>query len=730
MQKLNRETKKPRFEKVALRNWTKANLVKLTSSSSFANVAEPVTGFRLAHGIDIRTSEFLYSSEKALIAQAISELATATLASVQDVHGHMLNEGPCYHSPQGLISAVKKELIAEGPWMVPDDLRGTTPCVQMVMGMAIAATQIVNEPAGIKAREDLTTLLPMGFSHVDVAGLVAVAAPMASFLEPMIQPALKINGGRDAVDKIYFGLTQMAKEDYTMMHYLVCCGPFVNHFDWGRLESSVEIRDQKKVKITKIKPLKKKLPGYMEGEVIIKVKEQFAGLYVDVSQTETVRKMKARGEKVEKVFFWAKCIDPSFEVPKYGPTAMADAYAYMSQCRNFRGKDDKGLSGWSCGFGACGNPTKLQARLQRKLSLILGALQDEHRKGPVVIEDHLENEMPLLSAQVLAWTRNGAKIKRRLYFSCPNTSVQIVEKLGVHHYQGEDVKDGTWIVFPEIDATTGKKSEWEKTDARSMTLLEREFRNFPKGKGKTQKIVETLLYSKAFFHSDLAVPYTFGSVHNMRGYLSNAEVTVAISDGSSEWHLGWSRLVPVKEEEFYRAVVSHNGHRTGYFLCPKYYFNPKMNFLRHIKGKTVDFEKLEVRDIVGHEYDEIANFQEGFDLEEEVREELDIIREEDLSLTEESEEGEEYEENLPDSEGESVEDPVKDEPKKILGREGRKIKIIPVSTPPEEEKKEKEVVLTKKKIRRSQNDNSSNSEGPPVIENTERLTGGINITNW
>jgi len=216
----------------------------------------------------------------------------------------------------------------------------------------------------------------------------------------------------------------------------------------------------------------------------------------------------------------------------------------------------------------------------------------------------------------------------------------------------------------------------------------------------------------------------------MRGYLSNAEVTVAVSDGSSEWHLGWSRLVPVKEEEFYRAVVSHNGHRTGYFLCPKYYFNPKMNFLRHIKGKTVDFEKIEVRDVVGHEYDEIANFQEGFDLEEEVREELDIIREEDLSLTEESEEGEEYEENLPDSEGESVEDVVKDEPKKILGREVRKIKTAFAPPPPEEEKKEKEVVLTKKKIRRSQNDNSSNSEGPPVIENTERLTGGINITNW
>jgi len=85
----------------------------------------------------------------------------------------------------------------------------------------------------------------------------------------------------------------------------------------------------------------------------------------------------------------------------------------------------------------------------------------------------------------------------------------------------------------------------------------------------------------------------------MLGYLSNQPIIVASCAGNTEFEITTTELTRMDAPAFLQKVCLHNGHRTGYFLNPQYFFNPQMNFLRHIPGKTFDLEKGTVLDVVG-----------------------------------------------------------------------------------------------------------------------------------
>jgi len=273
----------------------------------------------------------------------------------------------------------------------------------------------------------------------------------------------------------------------------------------------------------------------------------------------------------------------------------------MNECRNFRGTDEKGLSGWSCGFGASGNPTKLQTRLNRKLALILGAMLLK-KNGPVIVEDAMENELLFLKAYTDVWTHHSTLVKRRVFYKCSGTSVRVASALGPSRYTTQWTPDSTTIIFPELDATTSKSSEWSKTDEKMKVFLESYYPPSANQKEKEEKphtIVAVLLLSEVFFRSKECNVYCFGSVHNMLGYLSNQPVVVASCAGNTEFEIATAELTRMDAPAFLQKVCLHNGHRTGYFLNPQYFFNPQMNFLRHIPGKTLDLEKGTVIDVVG-----------------------------------------------------------------------------------------------------------------------------------
>jgi len=444
-------------------------------------------------------------------------------------------------------------------------------------------------------------LVTLSYENLNVTGLAAVAPVLTNLVEEPLKGKGKVQGGRDLIDKLHDTLNEMPSEEYLMMHYLMSSGPFVDQFDWGRmtLQKKKDKTSKKNVRVISLTPIENKKPGFTEGEVILSVKPQFAGNWTDYSECATAKTMKRRGDLIERVYVWSKGFDLKFLTPTLKAMSFSSVYKYMNHCRNFRGTDEQGLSGWGCGFGASGNPNRLQARLNRKLALILGAMMD-NKGGPVIVEDAQENELIFLKTYTDLWSSKSSLIKREVFFKCANTSLTLCQSLGDSRFTNQSSKLATNFIFPNLVNQTSKASEWAKTDAAMTNFLESYFPSKQLKEEESHLIVSALLYSEVFFKSEKCAVYGFGAQHNMYGYLSNQPVVVASCTGETEWEISAVKLPSKTIPDFLKTVCVHNGHRTGYFLNPQYFFNPQMNFLRHVPGKTIDLEKGTVLDVIGY----------------------------------------------------------------------------------------------------------------------------------
>jgi hypothetical protein len=576
-----------RFEMIDLKGWSASDLRKLMNSAPFANVTDKNTDFRLKHGI----TAMMNSAERQMITAQLEELAKEALGKVSDVHEYYLNKGPCYYTERGLTAT---EPLVASAWMKPESLTPAKPAAAQVIGMTMALTE-VSKKGAIEPKKDFTPLTPLAFQQVSVPGLASVAEPFAAIMSENVEPLGKINGGRDLVDKLHDAITQMTTENYLVLHYLLCCGPFSDHFEWGKM-----IVNGTKARVKKMFSRK---PGHRDGEVIMGVKPNYADHYTDYTDCKTAVTMRTTGQKVFKMFVWTKGFTPKFQVPIVNEQTFPVVYKYMNDCRGIRGTDDKGLSGWSCGFGNTGNPTKIQARHQRKLSVILGAMQME-MTGPVLIHDSMEGETHMLAAQLKNWQKRHQL--RNFYFVTPTTATRINGLLGDCRFDGQNTEDCTRIIFPEPSATAAKASEWEKMDMQADMFL-REKYPIVKVEGREREnehvIIGTLLLSERYFQAHNCKVFAFGSLHNMYGYISNRRFWCAVSNGKHEYHLDRVELEPQNAAKFLSTSCVHNGYRTGYFLEPKYFFNEKLNFLRHLKGKMINFDSAELEDATGNDYD-------------------------------------------------------------------------------------------------------------------------------
>jgi len=261
---------------IDLKGWSASDLRKLMGSSPFSNVTDKNTDFRTKHGIDM----VLRPSEKQMITLQLEELSKEALGKVSDVHEYYLNKGTCYHTEKGLKAA---EPVVASPWLKPESLTSSKPAVAQVIGMTMALTD-VSKKGVVEPKKDFTTLTPFAFQHVSIPGMAAVAEPFAVIMAENIEPLGKINGGRDFVDKLHDAVAQMPSENYLILHYLLCCGPFSDHFEWGKMTVSGTKAQVKRITSRK--------PGYRDGEVIMRVKPNYADNYLDYTDCKTVTAMR------------------------------------------------------------------------------------------------------------------------------------------------------------------------------------------------------------------------------------------------------------------------------------------------------------------------------------------------------------------------------------------------------------------------------------------------------
>jgi len=235
MNKINAATKEARFEIHQLKGWSKADLQQLSTSSVITRMNERVASFRTTNNIK---SE-MYPAEKGLILQVIAEMAEDTIMKISDVHQHLLNHGKCWFTKDGMLTGAN--VIQASAWLIPANLESKKPAAPFVMGMALAMTNVSSEGV-MTPKPDFSPLIPLKLEEVNVVGMTVAAPLISTIMEDKVKEMGKVQRGRDLVDRLNDVITHLPKEDYLLLHYILCCGPFSHHFAWAKIVKNYDER--------------------------------------------------------------------------------------------------------------------------------------------------------------------------------------------------------------------------------------------------------------------------------------------------------------------------------------------------------------------------------------------------------------------------------------------------------------------------------------------------------
>lgn len=488
---------------------------------------------------------------------------------------------------------------------------------------------------------DQKAYLTLKFSSINVSQLLAYGYVLADILNPYFKGLANKGNGRYFISELFAALASLTREEYLALHIGLVEGPFHACFNWAIRKTS-----QGSGGISYQNVSEKKFSGdhkyYCRS-----VKQEFIKCFEDCSQTATGQAWLKQDVTGAILPVWVGALPTMVEMPK--SRDMASTASYMALCRTHRQTDEKGLSAWSSGYGATGNPTKPQLRMQKKLSIVLGLLLRMSSKEKLIIFDDLVNELPVFHGQLLAWKDHVPALSSKQWkYVVPTSATQIIKFL-----EGYSTTSTTWngdnlhlLYFPNLAITYPKASDWQKADLAQKDALHSMLgSNFnPKQRGGTQVHVYTGLYSADVFNWFSV--YTLGSAHNMMALLttspdfhfaacsgqpvnfldasSTSSSTLVVSSDPS-WNVVLERGQGLTVVEFCTRVIKHNAARCAFFLNGEYHFNPKLNLLRHIEGKVMNFVLGELDDIKGFAYrshiDE--DFAGAFDDEEETDDEGD-----------------------------------------------------------------------------------------------------------
>jgi len=354
--------------------------------------------------------------------------------------------------------------------------------------------------------------------------------------------------------------------------------------------------------------------------VILEIRDEFVPSFCNAIGGETGQEFVKQMEyDVGMLPIMVAPLPVKFEWPN--TLSMPKVVEWMNLARVQRQSDEKGLSAWSSGYASVGNPTKIQLRWQRKLSLILGHLSVQQKGEKLIIYDSMYSELEALNHIIHLWQEKVASLKgKRYFFFCPQTE-GMASKL-----EGNITTSTVWdtgyrilfLVSKPIETATG--TEWAKVDARTRAQIQEWF-----GKCADFSYCEKLnihvtaqmhVLSDELFKAPTSSPlykkkvFTLGSAHNMVAIVSTLDtLPVGISDGSDAYHFALQQVVPLTLLQYCTRVMQHNGMRSGFHLFGNFNFNPMLNFIRWIPGKTINFTTGTIEDHgISFEGDRTAEF--------------------------------------------------------------------------------------------------------------------------
>jgi len=480
MNKLRGIALPPRFTQSDLTGWTDRDLTRLMTSSHLVESGEKVKTFREGKLI----LEGLRPTEIAVVLALKNKQAMKALTSIQDVHGHFLNTSDCHYSEAGLHAVEKigtgdpqQIVIPPMLWMAPEELVPKVIGLEWIVGLCLTCLQ--REDGKVVPFYHEQSYQKLAISSLNAPEMGTFASTAAVLLAAFFKGQPNKGNGRAFIAEMYSAVSSLPKDEYIMLHVAATEGPLNRCFRWGEIRERL-IPDQSQSqarprvpprKDIVIVPVTAKLPDkkkyYNMGVV-----PAYADSFVDMAAS-TSGKAYLETDKCGAILpLWVAAIPTDAQMPEQKD--MASAAAFMALCRSQRQTDEKGLSAWSCGYGATGNPTKPQLRMQKKLSMVLGILQSMDTRQILVIFDDLPQELPMLHAQLMLWvTRNSVFQDKRWKYFVSSSASKIISALPDHCVtQTNFIGRYQLLYFPNTFVELPRYSEWSKVDVSQISSLQ------------------------------------------------------------------------------------------------------------------------------------------------------------------------------------------------------------------------------------------------------------------
>jgi hypothetical protein len=565
----------------------------LSVSSSLVNLPLDIINFKEKFGI----RGILNQSEVAIVGEHKAKRAAKELVTSDDVHGFINNKFDNYYSPRGLVytdttaAVVVEKVLKPSVWIMPSDLYSNYPGLEIIVGFSLAFLQ-KNKEGRLEVFTDGDKL----YQQVPFGGLAPSTAPIfAQVIIDQIGNKFEQStsgNGRAFISELLSAFSSMTKIEYLVMQKQLALGPLHPCFVWGVATPTSVVQREYDPKRQDV------------NWVPIGIKTAFTASFINCGASETVKHLEQGFGHTFGGFFpiMVKALPMKFNPPVL--KSMPETKAFMELCRTQRHADEKCLSAWSSGFCSTGNPTKLQNRIQKKMSLILGSLLAAGKNTTTIIEDDSSSDVEILYNLVLKWIEKSQNLQEKRFKFCLRATDLAYHKLKADHRitSYESFTHARILILSNTTYSSVKAVEWVKVDKEVMdkirVLMPR--KSTQRKELDVQYTVMTHIMSEELFDTKIMSDsqskpeyfvYGLGSIHNMYGIVSTMDqLPLAKSDGSTMWNLSLDLKKPIDKSTFFKAVGQHNLGRSGFMLYPKYFFNPNLNFLRRLNNKTINFE--------------------------------------------------------------------------------------------------------------------------------------------
>jgi hypothetical protein len=590
------------------------------------------------------------------------------MTDVSDVFGYYNNKEITWFSAAGMHTFIPNEegkkiekVFPKQLWVVPENAIAKYPGIQPLVGLCLAVTKI--EKGKLVPFISDKLYQQSGFCGLSATSLASFATIVCDALKTYVSELGTVSNGREFIADLFGAISRLTKIQYTVLQWYLATGPLRSCFLWG----------YQTTKTSKLITVQKKDAKDVFWS-ILGVKKQYTPCFGDISSTPTGK------EFIEQMGYGVGVV-PVFlgnmprKLKKPIVTKPYEALAYLQTCRDQRQSDEKGLSAYSSGVGACGNPNKMQLRFNRQLSIFLGCLLEQEEDERLIVEVKSTNDMTMLLHQYEEWSKHNPVLSEKKFLFYVTSNVGLTTKFANRLIKSDELRRGdTKLVLDSVPIVIKSEKNWDEVDAAAELRLDEVFGKFVNVDVATELNIHVIALTHVFSDKFLkhtvtkvgkktenrgGYLYTLGSCHNLMGFISTKPtITYAESDGSDPWNLQAKLVDPLLYPAFLERSVDHNILRSFHPFIGRYHFNATLNLLRHLPRKVVDFSTGIIEDN-GFVLDPDAVFADESGSQNHSEEDEDAESGED----EAGEDEELNEEDPPDETSETQsENPVADEP--------------------------------------------------------------------